>query len=817
MTRIPHPPEPSPLPAPAFRIALCFAAGIFVGAHAQLPAVLWLCPCIALWLLTLYAVRRAAPVRTPLSIIAGSLLLAAGAFKFAVDGPPLLPLPEPPYARSLLVSGTVAGPPEERKGRITFTLLADSCYAGGRRVLFRLRISVTVRRGKGELLVCPISYGMSVLVRGSISAPPCERNPGAFSLRRYYENMGITGVLSVEDLAGIVVRDSSGGSWLMRECIYPLRGSILRRVGEAIPGEEGEFLKDLLLGERSGIPEGTKEAFIDAGVAHVLAVSGYRVLVVAGMLMAALTLFRVPRRIRPFISVPVLLFYMVLTLGHPPVVRGTVMALVFTLGQLVQRRTSSRNALGVAALLILGVDSRQLFDAGFQLSFGAVLAIQCFMPPFRGLVSGPGARGLFSRSADWTIRSIALSVIVSIGTLPVTAACFGRVSLVGILTNIAVVPATGAGMVIGTLSLASGLVSPALGAAYAAADGLLLLGTIRFSEFAASLPFASMETGRFGLWEAVAWYGAIGLATHWRDRRGKAKFLVLLLAGLNAVMFLPRDPSYAPPRGVLRVSMIDVGQGDAILVEFPGGEALLVDTGPLTLAGDAGKRTVVPFLKRKGIGAIDMLIITHPDADHCGGAASVIRSLPVRRVVESGAGGGGWTAVYGSYHAEALVRGAPLSLAWRGEMLSAPPCARLYVLWPVRGRTAHPRASRRGGSNNASIVFKLVYGDVSFLFTGDAEMESETGMIRSFGSFLRSTVLKVAHHGSDSGTSQDFLDAVRPAVALVSVGLHNRFRHPSPAVLGRLGEAGARVLRTDREGAVVLTTDGRSVRELPWR
>jgi competence protein ComEC len=770
---------------------------------------------MALWLMTTIAIRRTECHGAPLSLIAGSLLLACGALKFAIDSPAPLSLPEPPFEKTVQVTGSVLTPPEEKGRRITFTLLTDSCYAGGRRAPLQIRIAVTVRRGKGEVGVCPVSYGMTLLLRGSISAPPAERNPGEFSLRRYDENMGIAGVLSVEGLTGIVIRDSSGGAWFMRKCIYPVRGSILRRIGETLPGREGEFLKDLLLGERSGIPEETKEAFIDAGVAHVLAVSGYRVLVVAGMLMAALTLFRVPRRVRPFIAAPALLFYMVLTLGHPPVVRGTVMALVFILGGLVQRRTNSLNALGVAALLILGVDSRQLFDAGFQLSFGAVLAILYFIPPVRGLISRPGGRGLISRSFRSILHSIALSVIVSLGTLPVTAACFGRVSLVGILTNIAVVPATGGGMILGTLSLAAGLVSPPLGASYAAAVGLLLRWTIRFSEFAASLPFASMETGRFGLWEAIPWYGAIAMATHWRDRRGAARSLALLLAGLNAVMFLPQDPAYAPPRGVLRVSMIDVGQGDAILVEFPGGETLLVDTGPLTLAGNAGKKTVVPFLKRKGIGAVDILVITHPDADHCGGAASVIRSLPVRRVIESDAGG--WTAVYGSYHAAALARGSPPSLAWRGESITAAECARLYVLWPGRGRTAPLTHSRGGGSNNASIVFKLVYGNVSFLFTGDAERESEIGMIRSFGSFLRSTVLKVAHHGSDSGTSQEFLDAVRPAVALVSVGLHNRFGHPSPALLRRLDGAGVRVLRTDREGAVVLVTDGRDVWELPWR
>jgi competence protein ComEC len=295
MTPVPSGPEPFPLPAPAFRLALCAAAGIFIGAHARLPPCAWGCLCIALWLLTLSAVRCAACQGAPLSILAGTLFIACGALKFAVDTPAPLSLPGPPDARTVLVTGTVATPPGAGNGRITFVLRADSCYAGGRGSPFRILISVTVRRQKGETGECPVGYGMTLLLRGSISAPAGERNPGEFSPRRYFESAGIAGVLSVEGLAGIVIRDSSGGTWFMRKCVYPVRGALLRRVGEILPGREGEFLKDLLLGERSGISAETKEAFIDAGVAHVLAVSGYRVLVVAGMLLGALTLFRVPR------------------------------------------------------------------------------------------------------------------------------------------------------------------------------------------------------------------------------------------------------------------------------------------------------------------------------------------------------------------------------------------------------------------------------------------------------------------------------------------------------------------------------------------
>jgi competence protein ComEC len=215
------------------------------------------------------------------------------------------------------------------------------------------------------------------------------------------------------------------------------------------------------------------------------------------------------------------------------------------------------------------------------------------------------------------------------------------------------------------------------------------------------------------------------------------------------------------------------------------------------------------------IRALDILLVTHPDADHSGGAASIVRGVPVGRVIE--AAGGGATGACLSYRDAARERGSPLSPASRGEMIDVPGCARLYTLWPPRPGVKGGAVRGGSPSNNASIVCKLVYGGISFLLTGDAEKEAESCIARSYGSFLRSDVLKVAHHGSDSGTSAEFLRAVRPELALISAGLHNRFGHPSPALLYRLHAAGARITRTDAHGAVLLASDGRSVREIAWR
>jgi competence protein ComEC len=809
----PRPPhQSSHLPAPAFRLALHFGSGILLGAYSGLETHVWGCLSLALCLAAAVGLWRGGPRGVFLSLLGGLLLISAGAFRYSIDSPPPVRLPDPSSPRNVRLSGEVCSPPEEKWGNTTFTLISDSCSLGARSFPLRLRIAVTLRRMRAERSARRIAYGMNVLLQGLISAPPVERNPGEFSPRRYFESHGISGVLSVEDPAGVLVRDTSGGCPFLKRCVFPVRSALLRRVGEILPGVEGEFLKDLLLGERSGIPGETREAFIDAGVAHVLAVSGYRVLVLSALLAGMLNLLRVPRSVFPFLAAPSLLFYMALVLAQPPVVRGTVMALVLMLGRAMGRRTSPQNSLGVAALLLLLEDTRQLFDTGFQLSFGAVVSLQAFMPGMQSFLAAPSRSGLVSAARIRIIRSVAVSLIVSLGTLPILAACFGRVSLVGLVTNIVVVPATGLAMMLGALSLAGGALGGLIGAAYGALDCLLLRATIRFSEFAASIPLASIGTGNFTLIEAIAWYSLLG-CIFWRgNRRVMARCIVLLLAALNALLLrsFSRGPEHAG--GLLRLSVIDVGQGDAILVEFPRGETLLVDAGPLSRGADAGKRIVVPFLRRRGIRELDLLVITHPDADHAGGAASVIRAFPVRRLIETAFEAG--TGVEGSYHAAARERGTRFEQAWRGENLEAEKCARLYVLWPPRHQGA---PWRRGSSNNSSVVLRLVYGEVSFLLTGDAERDPEAAMVRSFGGFLRSTVLKVAHHGSESGTSQEFIDLVRPSLALISVGVRNRFGHPSRTILDRLRTSGTPVRRTDRQGAILLATDGKRVEEVVWK
>jgi competence protein ComEC len=263
-----------------------------------------------------------------------------------------------------------------------------------------------------------------------------------------------------------------------------------------------------------------------------------------------------------------------------------------------------------------------------------------------------------------------------------------------------------------------------------------------------------------------------------------------------------------PPRPeVLRTTFLDVGQGDCVLVEWPGGK-MMIDTGPSSRSGDAGRKVIVPYLRYCGVTSIDALLITHPDDDHLGGAVSVIDAITVQHVYRSGA----WpvnqqTAAFDSILRE---RNIPVDQLHSGHMLQFNK-VRMYVLSP------DSLASTGAACNNTSIVLRVLYGNVPMLLTGDAENKPEGRMIRRYGGMLSTKLLKLGHHGSRTSSTEEFLDVVCPAEAVISCGRLNRFKHPHPMTLKRTACSGARIHRTDIEGAVIFETDGRSLWKVNWR
>jgi competence protein ComEC len=502
---------------------------------------------------------------------------------------------------------------------------------------------------------------------------------------------------------------------------------------------------------------------------------------------------------------------MEITGSQPPVVRATIVASVFILGTVIQRKTSPFNSLGAAALFILLMDARQLFDVGFQLSFVAVLSIVYLYPIMNGWIAGVPLEGWKRKATVWTLRVCALSLAASLGTLPLTAMYFGRISVVGLVANIIVIPASAGALLLGFATVGAALVSQWLATVYGALNQLLLSLTLTFVKVTGSLPFSSVDASRFSLLHVLPFYAALLLLFNLRQKAARP-LLFILLGSLAVTVFIPPSGAAAPLAGKLRVSFLDVGQGDASVVEFPDGRVMVVDAGASAGQFNAGDRTVAPFLRRRGVSRIDLLVLSHPHDDHIGGAPVLLREFDVLRVVEAGMEGR--SGSYRSYVSDLAAEQCGVDTGRAGLMIAEFGGARLYFLGP----DGHVSSAADGFNvNNASVVVKLHYGNVAFLFAGDAELESEAEMVRRYDSFLHSAVLKAGHHGSNTSTSQDFLSLVRPRFAIVSAGRFNKFGHPSPEVIQRFEAMGVDVLRTDLDGAIILETDGNTVSFVDWR
>ncbi len=793
---------------PALKVAVFVAGGILLGRSFADERAL-LASLVAFSFIILFAASFLRPQlvsHSVLLLIPILLCFLLGSLGIALDSDQSHTPPDSLLGGEILLKGTVLEPPRRQGEKLRFITESEFLQRDSSWFIFHSKVLVSMK--VPEQASAP-EYGSIVVLRGTLFRPKAARNPGEFDQRRYYLANGIPWMFVTVERGGYVEIGSGEGLWFMRELVLPARRYVLSEIDRAIGGQEGEYLKGVLIGERGGLSAEVREAFTAAGVAHILAVSGGNVAVVVAFVFLGAELLRFPRRSRPIAACFGVLFYMLLVGYQPSVVRATIMAMVLLLGRLAEEKPNPINSLGVSALIILAFDARQLFDVGFQLSFLAVFSIIHLYPLADGLLNRmlPG-RGLLSRSFLWLLRVCTVSLVATLGTLPLTTTYFGRVSIIGVLANVVVIPASGVSLLLGFVALPLSVVSPWMADVYHGLNHLILRLTLDLTLMAGNLPFASVDVLRFNPIDALPFYAILFLVFHLSNMKTIRKLCLIVLGALNLWIYYPRDASTAAAEK-LRVSFIDVGQGDAALAEFPDGRTLLIDAGPNMSGFDSGKRIVVPFLKRRGIARIDLVVVTHPHNDHLGGIPAVLEEFEVAHVVDCGRSAE--SSVFERYQALVVAEGCPQSPVRAGERIDGFPAARVYVLAPER------ESGDAGDINNSSVVLKLVYGSVSFLFTGDAEEESEKRMVNRYEDFLKSSLLKVGHHGSSTSSTDSFRNLIDPDIAVVSVGTPNRYRHPSTEILGRFAGQQATILRTDQEGAIVFETDGNTIERIEWR
>lgn len=562
------------------------------------------------------------------------------------------------------------------------------------------------------------------------------------------------------------------------------------RAGAAIDhyfAHDAGLVRALLIADTKDLDPEIRDRYADAGIVHMLSISGLHVAIVSGAMLLLLQAARLPAATARWAGLSLVGLYVLLIGAPPPAVRSAVMIGAQVVSLALQRNTSPWAALAWGGGVPLLYQPRTAVDLGWQLSVSG----------FAALIAGRAvSERLLPRSLEGWRRKIAgelvVSVVASFATAPLVAWHFGRVSLVAPLANIA------AGPVIAVLqpTLFLGLALswwPAAASLVAAASVPMVRAFDLVALAGASLPWATLHAAP-SLLTAVA----LGVAcvavlaacvAHFWERSA-----VLALAAVAVAALAP-----TPATGVLEVHMIDVGQGDAIAVRTPRGRWMLVDAGRGDEKRDVGRTTVVPYLRARG-GALVMLVLTHADADHSGGATSVLKAMRPAVLVDPGFAG--TSDAYARALAEARALGVRWHRARAGETFDVDGVT-MRVLAPDSAWTSMQR-----NPNTACVVIRLEFRGATLLLTGDADLAEERWMLARAPALLSADLLKVSHHGSSTGSSDELLDAVRPRAALVSVAARNVYGHPSPDVMRRLWERGAAVLRTDQLGSVVVSTEG---------
>lgn len=539
-------------------------------------------------------------------------------------------------------------------------------------------------------------------------------------------------------------------------------------------GEEEGLVRAMLLGDREGLSREASEAFRIAGTYHVLALSGAQVALVAGLIVVALWMLRLPPAATAASVCVAVWLYALFVGAETPVVRAALMAAVLAGGKALDLDSDAANLLGLAAGVLLVDSPSAIGDVSFQLSFAATLAVIRVTPPLAACLP---------RLPMQAQLVVAASAAAQIALAPLMALHFHRLAPAALLLNLAAGPLASGVLLAGFALLAAEALAPVLARPVAELCWLLAHALLRSSDGVRGLPWLDARVPD-PPWLAVLAHLA-GLAALVRGRRALAA--PLLLAGLAALAL----GTGGSADGRLRVSVLDVGQGDAIVLLSPGGRALAVDAGPAWRGLDAGEAVVAPFLWSRGVTRLDALALTHADGDHVGGAAFLERALGAAEVWVGPGGPGEQDGARGARPGRRIVLRPGGRLDWDGVEIA--------VVGP-------PRDSRSASVNEASLMLRVRYRAVSMLLTGDAGTAAEARL-----SAPRTDVLKVGHHGSRTSSGAALLGRLRPSLAVVSVGRANPFGHPHPEVLGRLLAAGARVLRTDRDGTVTVSTDGAQV------
>lgn len=663
-------------------------------------------------------------------------------------------------------------------------------------------------------------YGDVLRMTIRLRSPRNFHTPGSFDYEGYLSRQGIYVTAFLWD-ERTLERVGWHGHALRKQFEY-LRRTIGSFFSAHLDEQTAAVLRALILGDEGQLTKDMRTVFSRAGVAHVLSISGLHISLVAvasygawwwllGRSRYLLLRFAMPKMAALLTILPVL-FYAGLAGGSIATWRSVVMVLVYLLAIVLDRQEEVYRSLALAALLISLLWPGALLDISFQLSFLSVLWILLGMQRFSLWWDKKKTQRLTpltfwqERICYWLTSSLVISLCAMLGSAPLTAFHFNQVSLIAVLANLLIVPLLGSASVILGLSAAGlFLLHPTLATPVLACAGFVTHAGVWLTQIIGGWSFAAFSVVTPTLFELLLFYSLLTcgfFSIAWTGRRPASLARILFFASLFALLidcvlwtysrYFHRD---------LRVTFLDVGQGDAAVVELPGSQVMVIDGGGFASEEfDTGEAILAPFLWSRKIGHVDILVLSHPQLDHYGGLAFIAEQFSPRELWFNGERS---LAARFSQLWTTLERA---NVNFRALCRETPP----IPLSETQAEILHPPCQSAGlDTNNASLVVRLSHGTIDILFTGDLETEGEQILLAS-KRHLASEIVKAPHHGSRTSSTQAFISAVIPQVTIASLGYHNRFRFPATEVVARYQQAGARFLRTDQDGAVTITSDGQN-------
>lgn len=705
-----------------------------------------------------------------------------------------------PTPYNAVVKGIISEQPEVNEERIRILIdvqsVNDSASSG--------EVLATIYKNKfKEDFLHKFTYGDVIEIKGRLENLPFQRNPGEFNYGEYLKLHDIDAIVTSFGFENLTLTGHEDPSWFRSNIIYSVKEHSIKTIDSLIGGGEREYLKGLLLGEKSNISREMKQNFINAGVAHIIAVSGLNVVYVILIIWGILLFIPIKHSYKIFITIGCLLFYMDLTGNTPSIVRAVIMASIFLIAQIAERKPNSYNIISFAALVILVIDPRQLFDAGFILSFSAILSLIIIYPIF----------DVWLKSIKWynTLNNNKYGVkffkgIVSLfigtlaaqlGTLPVTAIMFKKVSIVSLASNLFAIPLSNISLAIGFIMIIFSSVSMWFASVFAAVNSALLYFQILLIEICAKWDYSFVETYFVDSMMFVFYYIILVLVLTISFKNFKIRLVIILLLTINFVIW--KDISSRTNEAEL--TFLYAGSSNSTLIKMPEGTSVMINAGTSNERNNSAGRTIIPYLKSKSINNIDLLVLNSLDKNEFRNLLYLVNNYSVSKIMlpiyyKQVLSSKSFASNFGNTRIEYISGSKVINL--KGKF-------RIYLYYDSL-------------SHGSTMMTQFLYGDQSFVFTDAVNPEDNIfNNIYLNKLDLSMQVLKVTGSGSFTNTPPEFITQIDPEYIVIGETITGRKKVNSEIFTKALDNSGYNILNVGRVGAVILRTNGDYTRRIVWK